>query len=212
MCVCVRVCVYSYVPVSRLLLPSAFGPGRTSIFCDRSKAQIRSCELRPLDQERDGSSHEPGHLKAFTHTLTSHSHHSHPSCISHLLFSPVGSLLPFSISSCHIWSEQQQQPLAGSLPSLFVHPSLHPSLIPAPPWHGSLSLVLSSQTHGFNFGLPAPLSPAILCLLFVFSFTLDIYCTSVRAGRGIPHMWLSLRFLLSFYLLKGCFFFFPYSC
>ena len=37
----------------------------------------------------------------------------------------------------------------------------------------------------------------------MFSFTLDIYCTSVRPGRGIPHMWLSLRFLLSFYLLKG---------
>ena len=37
------------------------------------------------------------------------------------------------------------------------------------------------------------------------SFTLDIYCTSVRPGRGIPHMWLSLRFLLSFYLLKGFF-------
>ena len=35
--------------------------------------------------------------------------------------------------------------------------------------------------------------------------TLDIYCTSVRPGRGIPHMWLSLRFLLSFYLLKGFF-------
>ena len=39
----------------------------------------------------------------------------------------------------------------------------------------------------------------------MFSFTLDIYCTSVRPGRGIPHMWLSLRFLLSFYLLKGFF-------
>ena len=35
--------------------------------------------------------------------------------------------------------------------------------------------------------------------------SLDIYCTSVRPGRGIPHMWLSLRFLLSFYLLKGFF-------
>ena len=34
---------------------------------------------------------------------------------------------------------------------------------------------------------------------------LDIYCTSVHPGRGIPHMWLSLRFLLSFYLLKGFF-------
>ena len=39
----------------------------------------------------------------------------------------------------------------------------------------------------------------------MFSFTLDICCTSVRPGRGIPHMWLSLRFLLSFYLLKGFF-------
>ena len=39
----------------------------------------------------------------------------------------------------------------------------------------------------------------------MFPFTLDIYCTSVRPGRGIPHMWLSLRFLLSFYLLKGFF-------
>ena len=39
----------------------------------------------------------------------------------------------------------------------------------------------------------------------MFSFTLDIYCTSVRPGRGIPHMWLSLMFLLSFYLLKGFF-------
>ena len=35
--------------------------------------------------------------------------------------------------------------------------------------------------------------------------TLDIYCTSVHPGRGIPHMCLSLRFLLSFYLLKGFF-------
>ena len=43
-----------------------------------------------------------------------------------------------------------------------------------------------------------------------FSFTLDIYCTSVRPGRGIPHMWLSevstfflpvKRFLSSFSLL-----------
>ena len=42
-------------------------------------------------------------------------------------------------------------------------------------------------------------------ILIMFSFTLDIYCTSVRPGRGIPHMWLSLRFLLSFYLLKGFF-------
>ena len=39
----------------------------------------------------------------------------------------------------------------------------------------------------------------------MFSFTLDIYCTSVRPGRGIPHMWLSLRFLLSFYPVKRFF-------
>ena len=42
-------------------------------------------------------------------------------------------------------------------------------------------------------------------ILIMFSFTLDIYCTSARPGRGIPHMWLSLRFLLSFYLFKGFF-------
>ena len=40
----------------------------------------------------------------------------------------------------------------------------------------------------------------------MFSFTLDIYCTSVHPGRGIPHMWLSLRFLLSFYPVKSLFF------
>ena len=28
-------------------------------------------------------------------------------------------------------------------------------------------------------------------VLIMFSFTLDIYCTSVRPRRGIPHMWLS---------------------
>ena len=32
--------------------------------------------------------------------------------------------------------------------------------------------------------------------------TLDICCTSVHPGRGIPHMWLSLRFLRSFYPVK----------
>ena len=42
-------------------------------------------------------------------------------------------------------------------------------------------------------------------IFLMFSFTRGIYCTSVRPGRGIPHMWLSLRFLLSFYLLKGFF-------
>ena len=35
--------------------------------------------------------------------------------------------------------------------------------------------------------------------------TLDIYCTSVRPGRGIPHMWLSLRFIRSFYPVKRVF-------
>ena len=44
-------------------------------------------------------------------------------------------------------------------------------------------------------------------IFLMFSFTLDIYCTSVRPGRGIPHMWLSLRFLLSFYPVKRLFFF-----
>ena len=33
--------------------------------------------------------------------------------------------------------------------------------------------------------------------VYVFSVTSGIYCTSVRPGRGIPHMWLSLRFLHS---------------
>ena len=51
-----------------------------------------------------------------------------------------------------------------------------------------------------------PINAAKTLILIMFSFTLDIYCTSVRPGRGIPHMWLSLRFLLSFYLLKGFFF------
>ena len=50
-----------------------------------------------------------------------------------------------------------------------------------------------------------PINAAKNLILIMFSFTLDIYCTSVRPGRGIPHMWLSLRFLLSFYLLKGFF-------
>ena len=50
-----------------------------------------------------------------------------------------------------------------------------------------------------------PINAAKNLILIMFSFTIDIYCTSVRPGRGIPHMWLSLRFLLSFYLLKGVF-------
>ena len=55
------------------------------------------------------------------------------------------------------------------------------------------------------FKMFSPINAAKFLILIMFSFTLDIYCTSVRPGRGIPHMWLSLRFLLSFYLLKGFF-------
>ena len=36
-----------------------------------------------------------------------------------------------------------------------------------------------------------PINAAKTLILMMFSFTLDIYCTSVRPGRGIPHMWLS---------------------
>ena len=50
-----------------------------------------------------------------------------------------------------------------------------------------------------------PINAAKTLILIMFSITRGIYCTSVRPGRGIPHMWLSLRFLLSFYLLKGFF-------
>ena len=35
-------------------------------------------------------------------------------------------------------------------------------------------------------------------ILLMFSGTRSIYCTSVCQGRGIPHMWLSLRFLRFF--------------
>ena len=35
-------------------------------------------------------------------------------------------------------------------------------------------------------------------ILLMFSITRGIYCTSIRPGRGIPHMWLSLG------LLKPC--------
>ena len=50
-------------------------------------------------------------------------------------------------------------------------------------------------------------------ILLMFSITPGIYCTSVHPGRGIPHMWLSLRFLRSFYPVKSFFFVvFPYSC
>ena len=49
-----------------------------------------------------------------------------------------------------------------------------------------------------------PLSILLKHLSWICS-TLDIYCTSVRPGRGIPHMWLSLRFLRSFYPVKSVF-------
>ena len=62
-------------------------------------------------------------------------------------------------------SERQQQPLTDSPSCLFIPPSLHPSLLPPLLWHGSLSLVLSSPTHGFNFGRPASRSPAIMYLV-----------------------------------------------
>ena len=62
------------------------------------------------------------------------------------------------------------------------------------------------------FKMFTPITAAKTLILIMFSFTLDIYCTSVHPGRGIPHMWLSLRFLLSFYLLKGFLVVFPYSC
>ena len=66
---------------------------------------------------------------------------------------------------------------------------------------------------GRSLPIPVPtINAAKSLILIMFSFTLDIYCTSVRPGRGIPHMWLSLRFLLSFYLLKGFLVVFPYSC
>ena len=52
---------------------------------------------------------------------------------------------------------------------------------------------------------------AVNTLIFLmFSVTRGIYCTSVRPGRGIPHMWLSLRFPLS--LKVFCLVVFPYSC
>ena len=41
----------------------------------------------------------------------------------------------------------------------------------------------------------------VLCVM-MFSITRGIYCTSVRPGRGIPHMWLTLRFLPAFYPVK----------
>ena len=45
-------------------------------------------------------------------------------------------------------------------------------------------------------------------IFLMFSITRGIYCTSVRPGRGIPHMWLSLRLYVIFTLFKG----FSYSC
>ena len=74
----------------------------------------------------------------------------------------------------------------------------------------SLNIVTDHLNHWYVWFQPRSVlldreKLSILIILIMFSFTLDIYCTSVRPGRGIPHMWLSLRFLLSFYLLKGFF-------
>ena len=41
------------------------------------------------------------------------------------------------------------------------------------------------------FKMFTPINAAKTLILIMFSFTLDIYCTSVRPGRGIHHMWLS---------------------
>lgn len=79
-----------------------------------------------------------------------------------------------SFSSRFIWSRQQLQPLKECPAYLSLRPSI--PLFSAPPWHSSLSLVLSSQTHGFNFGLPASLSPAILYLVSSQAFA----CICVR--------------------------------
>ena len=38
------------------------------------------------------------------------------------------------------------------------------------------------------FKMFTPINAAKTLILIMFSFTLDIYCTSVRPGRGIPHM------------------------
>ena len=63
------------------------------------------------------------------------------------------------------------------------------------------------------FRMFTPVTAAKTLIFIIFSFTLDIYCTSVNPGRRIPHMWLSLRFLLSFYPFKSFFLVvFPYSC
>lgn len=67
-----------------------------------------------------------------------------------------------SFSSRFIWSRQQLQPLKECPAYLSLRPSI--PLFSAPPWHSSLSLVLSSQTHGFNFGLPLCLRP--FCIWF----------------------------------------------
>ena len=67
------------------------------------------------------------------------------------------------------------------------------------------STITDINNNRLFFKMFTPINAAKSLILIMFSFTCDIYCTSVRPGRGIPHMWLSLRFLLSFYLLKGFF-------
>ena len=61
------------------------------------------------------------------------------------------------------------------------------------------------QQDSLIYSIPQFIAAKTL-ILIMFSFTLDIYCTFVHPGRGIPHMWLSLRFLLSFYPVKRFFF------
>ena len=59
------------------------------------------------------------------------------------------------------------------------------------------------QQDSLIYSIPQFIAAKTL-ILMMFSFTLDIYCTSVHPGRGIPPMWLSLRFLLSFYPVFFC--------
>lgn len=55
--------VRRHVRVSLLLFSRAFGRSRPSVFCGQCGAEVRSCESRPLDQERDRPAHEPGPLR-----------------------------------------------------------------------------------------------------------------------------------------------------
>ena len=61
--------------------------------------------------------------------------------------------------------------------------------------HQSIDLQLCHKVFILINAANTPIFP-------MFSITYVIYCTSVRPGRGIPHMRLSLRFLRSFYPVK----------